>query len=61
MMKIKNIKHLDDKIKKYESIETIFENDNHSTLVSISIIDEQEKINDEKIIKNEWFDKNSKK
>jgi hypothetical protein len=60
-MKIKNIKHLDDKIKKYESIETIFENDNHSTLVSISIIDEQEKINDEKIIKNEWFDKNSKK
>jgi hypothetical protein len=57
-MKLEDIKYLDSKIKKYEGIEGIFNNNDNSVIVEI-INSVEEKI-DDKIMKNKSCEKEFK-
>jgi hypothetical protein len=59
-MKLKNVKYLDDKIRKYESIDTLFKNDDCSDLISMNTTGVQEKKNNE-TMENNLCNKNLKK
>jgi hypothetical protein len=59
-MKLKNIKHLDDKIKRYEGIDILFKNDHYSDSMSINISNVQKEIVNNKTMGNQSCNKKQK-
>jgi phosphotransferase system IIB component len=59
-MKLKNIKNLDEKIKKYEGIDLLFENDNNSNQMTINTSNVQEEILNDEMMKGKSCNKNQK-